>query len=154
MTSVTLGPINRLSKQIVIALIIVVLVTACGGDDEPEVSATVAATPAAGGMVMPTAATDATQAATATPAPTAVPALVIGDTVQALPEQQVRLYTDATTSALVMGVYAPGERFTVLDPSGEYALYPVDNEGRLWYRLRAPDGLVGWGTADQIGAAN
>lgn len=154
MTSVTLRPFNRLSKQIVIALIIVVLVTACSGDDEPEASATIAATPAAGGMVMPTAATDATPAATATPAPTAVPALVIGDMVQALPEQQVRLYTDATTSALVMGVYAPGERFTVLDPSGEYALYPVENEGQLWYRLRAADGLVGWGTADQIGAVN
>lgn len=147
MTSVTLRPFNRLSKQIVIALIIVVLVTACGGDDEPEATPTVAATPAAGGMVMPTA------AATATLAPTPVPALLIGDTVQALPDQQVRLYTDATTSA-VMGVYTPGERFTVLDPSGEYALYPVENEGRLWYRLRAADGLVGWGTADQIGAAN
>lgn len=153
MTSVTLGPFNRLSKQIVIALMIVVLVTACGGDDEPEATPTVEATAAAGGMVMPTAAAEP-QAASATIAPTAAPALLIGDTVQALPEQQVRLYTDATTSALVMGVYAPGERFTVLDPSGEYALYPVENEGHLWYRLRAGDGLVGWGAADQIGAAN
>ena len=153
MTSVTLGPLNRLSKQVVIALMIVVLVTACGGDDEPAATPTVEATAAAGGMVMPTTAA-ATQAAPATLAPTAAPALLIGDTVQALPEQQVRLYTDATTSALVMGVYAPGERFTVLDPSGEYALYPVENEGRLWYRLRAGDGLVGWGAADQIGAAN
>lgn len=153
MASVTLGPFNRLCKQIIIALMIVVLITACGGDDEPEAAPTAEATPAAGGMVMPTAATE-TEAATAMPAPTAVPAWLIGATVQALPDQQVRLYTDATTSALVMGVYASGERFTVLDPSGEYALYPVENEGLLWYRLRAADGLVGWGVADQLGAAD
>lgn len=151
MVSVTLRPFNRLYKQVVIALLIVVFLAACGGDDDSAATPTVEATPAAGGMVMPTTAADA-QAAT--PAPTVAPVWLIGDVVQALPDQQVRLYTDATTSAVVMGVYAPGTQFTVLDPSGDYALYPVENAGQLWYRLRAADGLVGWGAASQIGAAN
>jgi len=153
MTSVTLWPFIRLCKQAVIALIIVVLVVACGGDDAtPEIAPVADATPAAGGMVMPTTAPSAAQAAT--PAPTAVAtvveALFIGDAVQTLPEQQVRLYSDATATAAVMSVYAPGARFTVLDPSGDYAIYPVERDGRVWYRLRAPDGLVGWGTVDQL----
>lgn len=78
-------------------------------------------------------------------------ALFIGDAVQPLPEQQVRLYSDATAGATVMNVYAPGARFTVLDPSGDYAVYPVERDGRVWYRLRAPDGLVGWSAVDQLG---
>lgn len=157
MTGVTLRPFLRLHKQMMMALIMALLLAACGGD-EPA-TPTSEATPAAGGMVMPTVAGDASQTATATvaaaTAPTvAVAALFIGDAVEVLPEQEFRLYMDATGSAMVMNIYAPGERFTVLDPSGDYAIYPVERDGGLWYRLRAPDGLVGWGAADQIAPVN
>ncbi|MEZ4728318.1 MAG: hypothetical protein R3E79_14385 [Caldilineaceae bacterium] len=152
MTSVTLWPFFRLSKQAIIALIFVMLLAACGSDEEPAVPPTVAATPAAGGMVMPTAA--ATVASAPTAIPTAADVLLIGDTVQSLAETGLRLYTDATSDASVMNVYDQDASFTVLDPSGEYAIYPVEQAGHVWYRLRAPDGLVGWGMAEQLTAVN
>jgi hypothetical protein len=151
MKSVTLVSFRRLSKQIVLLFLLAVAVAACGGDEEPATPAAVDATPAAGGMVLPTTAAPV-QAETATATP--VPALLIGDAVQVLSDQELRLYTDASTAALVMNVYAAGERFIVLDPSGDYAVYPVEQEGRRWYRLRAADGLVGWGMAEQIAPAN
>lgn len=148
MNCVTLPSLVRLSKQMAILLLLAFFITACGGDEEPTATP-VDATPAAGGMVLPTAAADQTQAA-ATP----TPALLIGDALQVLPDQQVRLYTDATIDALVMNVYASGERFTLLDASGDYAVYPVEQGGRRWYRLRAADGLVGWGDAAQLAPVN
>lgn len=157
MTSVTFWPLFRLPKQAIIVLIVVMLLAACGGEDEPAVQPTVAATPAAGGMVMPTAAaTVAAVAPTAAslPPPVVADAFFIGDKVQALSDTGVRLYTDATGDALVMSVYEQGSLFTVLDPSGEYAMYPVEQAGSVWYRLRAPDGLVGWGAADQLSPVN
>jgi len=132
-----------------IVLLLAFFVAACGGNEEPT-APPVDATPAAGGMVLPTAAADPTQAASATP----TPALLIGDAVQVLPDQQLRLYTDATTDALVMNLYPAGDRFTLLDASGDYAAYPVEQGGRRWYRLRAADGLVGWGDAAQLTPAN
>jgi hypothetical protein len=148
MKRVTLPSFVRLSKQMAILLLFAFLLTACGGDQEPTATP-VDATPAAGGMVLPTAAADQVQAAV-TPTPT----LLIGDALQVLPDQQLRLYTDATIDALVMNVYAPGERFTLLDASGDYTVYPVEQGGRRWYRLRAADGLVGWGDAAQLAPAN
>lgn len=149
MKRVTLPSFVRLSTQIAILFLLVCLVAACGGDEEATATP-VDATPAAGGMVLPTAAADQAQAAAATP----TPALLIGDAVQTLADQQLRLYTDATADALVMNVYEPGARFTLLDASGDYAVYPVEQGGRRWYRLRAADGLVGWGDAAQLGPAN
>ena len=158
--SVTLRSFIRLCKQSVVVLAILVLLVACGGNDETETLPTIEATPAAGGMVMPTtvaaAGTEAvTESVAVDPqveAPAAPPAvaLLIGDAVAAQANQGLRLYNDATATAMVMSVYAPGEQLTVLDPSGEYAVYPVERDGQFWYRLRAPDGLVGWGAADQI----
>lgn len=148
MRCVTLPSLIRLSKQMAIPLLLAFSIAACGGDEE-STATPVDATPAAGGMVLPTAAVDQ---APATAIPT--PALVIGDALQVLPDQQLRLYTDATTDALVMNVYASGERFTLLDASGDYAAYPVEQAGRRWYRLRAADGLVGWGDAAQLAPVN
>ena len=154
--SVTLRSFIRLSKQGVIALVMVVLLVACGGNDETAVLPTVEATPAAGGMVMPTTVAETGTEAVAVapqaeaPAAPSPAALLIGDAVAAQADEGLRLYNDATATAMVMSVYAAGAQLTVLDPSGEYAVYPVESDGRLWYRLRAPDGLVGWGAADQI----
>lgn len=149
MRRVTLLSLVRLSKQIALLLLLAFIVAACGGGGEPTATP-VDATPAAGGMMLPTTAADTTQAEPATP----TPALLIGDAVQVLPDQQLRLYTDATTDALVMNVYPSSERFTLLDASGDYAAYPVEQGGRRWYRLRAADGLVGWGDAAQLTPAN
>lgn len=148
MHCVTLPSFLRLSKQMAILLLLAFFVAACGGDEEP-VATPVDATPAAGGMVLPTTAADSAQA-TATP----TPALLIGDTVQVVADQSLRLYTDATGDALVMNVYDAGARFTLLAASGDYTAYPVEQGGRRWYRLRAVDGLVGWGDAAQLGPAN
>jgi len=64
MTGVTLRPFLRLHKQMMMALIMALLLAACGGDE--RATPTSEATPAAGGMVMPTVAGDASQTATAT----------------------------------------------------------------------------------------
>lgn len=149
MRRVTLPSLIRLSKQMSILLLFAFVVAACGGDEEPTATP-VDATPAAGGMILPTSAADTTQTASETPPP----ALLIGDAVQVLTDQQLRLYTDATTDALVMNLYPAGERFTLLDASGDYAAYPVEQDGVRWYRLRATDGLVGWGDAAQLAPAN
>jgi len=148
MTNVTLWPFFRLGKRAILALIFVVLLAGCGGDEEPAAPPTVEATSIAGGMVMPTAA--ATAAPLASAPPVVADVFLIGDTVQTLSDTGLRLYTDASGEALVMNVYDQDARFTVLDPSGEYAIYPVEQAGHVWYRLRAPDGLVGWGIADQL----
>jgi hypothetical protein len=108
-----------------IGLLLAFFVAACGGDEAPTATP-VDATPAAGGMVLPTTVADTAQAESATP----TPALLIGDAVQVLPDQQLRLYTDATTDALVMNLYPAGERFTLLDASGDYAAYPVEQEDK------------------------
>lgn len=153
MTSVTLWPLFRLGKKVIISLILLLLVVACRGDNEEAAPPTVEATPVAGGMVMPTAASE-TAAATASPVPTVADVWLIGDTVQVLADDGLRLYSDATDTAFVMNVYEQGALLTVLDPSGDYAIYPVDQAERIWYRLRAPDGLVGWGAADQLSPVN
>ncbi|MEZ4864127.1 MAG: SH3 domain-containing protein [Caldilineaceae bacterium] len=144
-------------KGVIALVIVVLLLSACGRGGAAEVTPTVAATPAAGGMVMPTAATPTVAAATPTVAastPTAVMALEIGTSVQAALPEGVRLYSDATHNAVVMGLYPADALFTVLDPSGDYADYPVEQGGLQWYRLRAADGLVGWAPADAISAAH
>ncbi|MCB0107234.1 MAG: hypothetical protein KDE53_15045 [Caldilineaceae bacterium] len=122
------------------SLAFVVVLAACGGAD--EATPTVGVTPAAGGMVVPTAtpevATPTATVAEATVAPTFLP----GDVFVAA--DRVLLYTDASAAAMVMNQYEAGAPFTVLAPSGDYATYPVEVNGEQWYRLRADDGLVGW----------
>lgn len=150
---VTLWPPCRLGKQVIPFLIFMLLVVACGGDNQEAAPPTPATTPAAGGMVMPTPASTPAAAAT-TAVPVVTDPWLSGDRVQVLADEGLRLYSDASDDAFVMSVYTQGAYLTVLDPSGDYAMYPVDYAGRLWYRLRAPDGLVGWGAADQLSPVN
>lgn len=108
----------------------------------------VAATPEAGGMSVVTTTLEAANAApTATPEPTTPPVLKAGQQVAAIATPGVRLYADAHLSAPIMDVYATGALFTVMEPSGDYNGYPVENDNRQWYRLRSADGLVGWADA-------
>ncbi len=143
--SVTLRSFIRRIHRSGFPLIIVVALAACGGGDGDESTPTVVATPAAGGMVMPT--------ATAVPMPTATATEAV---VQFVPGQlfvavdTVRLYADADRQAVVMNQYGVSSLFTLLEPSGDYLAYPVTAEGADWLRLRADDGLVGWLPANEL----
>lgn len=139
MKSVTLRSFIRLIQYGLLSLLIVVVVVACGGD-EPAAPASTANTPAAGGMVIPTATSAPTTVATATPAP--------GQQLWAL--GVVRLYADAAPDAIVMNQYGVDSVFTLLEPSGLDAAYPVTVDGEPWYRVRAADGLVGWAPTAQL----
>ena len=61
-----------------------------------------------------------------------------------------RLYSDADPGALVMDLYKDGAAFFILEPSDDYAGYPVVNGDANWYRVRTSDGLVGWVVAEQV----
>jgi hypothetical protein len=44
----------------------------------------------------------------------------------------------------VLDSIAEGSILTVMEPGGDFASYPVEQEGQSWVRVRAADGLVGW----------
>jgi hypothetical protein len=56
----------------------------------------------------------------------------------------VTLHADAGRTSPRFGVYDAGTVLTVIEAGGDYAAYPVEVDGARWYRVRAPDGLVGW----------
>jgi hypothetical protein len=76
--------------------------------------------------------------------------LQVGQVVMAVGERPLRLHADAMRSSLVLEAYPAGATFTVIEPSGDYAGYPVEQSGEHWYRLQAEDGLVGWAMVDTI----
>jgi hypothetical protein len=57
---------------------------------------------------------------------------------------RVAIYADADPAAARFGQYEAGTVLTVVEAGGDYTAYPVVVDGRRWYRVRAPDGLVGW----------
>lgn len=61
-----------------------------------------------------------------------------------------RVYGDSRLDALVLDMYQDGAAFEILAPGAEVTAYPVERDGRMWYRVRASDGLAGWVTADQL----
>ncbi len=89
--------------------------------------------------------------------PTAEPPdlLQVGQRVTLLPGQSLTLYADASTTATPLVTYnaAPLD-LVVIEPSGDYAGYPVENEGQQWYRLRDENGLVGWVSTATIARSN
>jgi hypothetical protein len=103
-----------------------------------------------GGIVLP-AATPAQPAGSHAPLTTpTISLLQVGQTVIATGNADLWLHADASMHAPVMEVYAAGELFTVVEPSGTYTTYPVQNGERTWIRLQATDGLVGWALIDGI----
>jgi hypothetical protein len=81
-------------------------------------------------------------ASEAPPALSATPVLEEGSTITAA--ASVTLYADAVEASPRFGVYDAGTVLTVVEAGGDYAAYPVEVDGARWYRVRAPDGLVGW----------
>lgn len=133
-----------------VLLLLLLSLAGCGGAPSPTPTP-VAVTVETGGMAVTAA--PATPAATPTPLPepTAAPRLAPGATVSAL--ATLRVYADADPAAPVLAEYAAGAAFTVLEPGGDYAAYPVVVAGIPWYRVRAEDGLAGWVMGDRVAAA-
>jgi hypothetical protein len=128
------------------ALLLALLMSGACTRSRPQHAPDLALNPQAGGMVLPT-------PAPPEPTPTAASLateLSIGQMVVAVGERPLRLQADAHSDAPVLEVYPPGSKFTVVEPSVAYENYPVQNDGRNWYRLQASDGLVGWAVIDSI----
>ena len=89
--------------------------------------------------------------ATALAAPTAQAAFSVGDRVviASTGPQGVRLRAGAGLDFLTQGIYYDGDPFFIMPGSELDSVYPVENDGYLWWRLRASDGLIGW-TAQQF----
>lgn len=56
----------------------------------------------------------------------------------------LRVHADASQEAPILEVYIDDTVLTIVDPSGDYATYPVQNDGAAWYRVRDQNGLVSW----------
>lgn len=145
---------NHLLPLFFAAALLLLLTTGCG-----RRAADLEMTPVAGGMAAPAediaAVGEATSAPSdSQPAPAATPVVLApGVAIVLIAPSDTPLRADAAADALVFQSYAPGERMVIVEPSGEYAGYPVVNGGQEWYRVRAADGLVGWLPADVIAAA-
>ena len=80
------------------------------------------------------------------PAPLFMGEYQAGQVVEAIDTEGsgVLFCADASAHSVIMNEYRDGDRFTIVPASGEYDASPVENDGMVWYRLVAPDGLVGW----------
>lgn len=131
---------SRLHLRGAMLVAMLLLLAACGRDrgDKP-----IEMTPQAGAVAMPTSVMAEGAPAAELTEPTPAPLVfVTGDQLQAA--AAVRMYADAATSSLVLDRFDPGALFTVVEPSGDYGAYPVENQGEGWVRVRSDDGLVGW----------
>ena len=154
-----------LAPAAVFAMLLAVIfaAAACGGSEQPAATEIPPAiTAETGGMSLGGAAVTtapAGEAATgvgeaiveaatesaAEPTPEAtVPATVLDAGAQITVDGTVDVYADADPTTQRFGEYPAGTVLTVVEAGGDFSGYPVEVDGRRWYRVRAPDGLVGW----------
>lgn len=100
---------------------------------ESTAAGTADATAATAGETTPAASPEAT-----TPPPVWEPGAQISA------KDTTDVYADADPTAPRFGEYPAGTLLTVVEAGGDFGGYPVEVDGRRWYRVRAPDGLVGW----------
>ena len=74
-------------------------------------------------------------------APEAVNVFLIGQRVVVKLPDGVTLHADAADDSLILQRYAVGEALEVVEPSGDYADYPISIDGQEWVRVRAGDRL-------------
>jgi hypothetical protein len=70
------------------------------------------------------------------------PVLAVG--AQIIAPGTTAVYAEPDPAALRYAEYPGSATFIVVEPGSDFAAYPVDVGGQRWYRVRAPDGLVGW----------
>ena len=149
-----------LRPAVVFAVLLIVLITAaaCGGDEQPAASQVPpAVTAETGGMALggntAAAPAEVTVEAAGAAAPDVTPDVtpeatvappVLSPGAQITAGGTVDIYADANPTAPRFGEYPAGTVLTVVEAGGDFSGYPVEGDGRRWYRVRAPDGLVGW----------
>jgi len=138
-----------------VLLFAILLLAACGRS-VPAVETEM--TPVAGGMAAPAepgndAGTESGANSQSAPIEEAPAIAEVGSRVVLIDAAGAPLRADAGETTLTLQRYAAGEAMEVVEPSGDYAAYPVTVDGRDWYRVRAADGLVGWIAADAVEAA-
>lgn len=112
---------------------------------EPTPTATPTAT-----VALPTAVPTVTPVVIPTPtapgAPTPETEFSIGERVviASTGPSGVRLRAGAGLDFLTQGIYNDGDPFFVMPGSDPESDYPVENDGYMWWRVRAADGLIGW----------
>ena len=144
-------------------LSVLLLAGACGGGDQATATAALpVVTAETGGMALGgTAAAGSTGEGAAAPSGEATAEVIDDATAEALPEATaaapvldagapitavgtIDVYADADPTAPRFGEYPAGTVLTVVEVGSDFGGYPVEVDGRRWYRVRAPDGLVGW----------
>jgi hypothetical protein len=121
------------------------LLMACGSNQPAQIALGQTQQAVIGGMAIPT-----TSIESETTASTPARYLDVGDVITPVGEQPLHLYALAEASAPVLASYSAGSVLTIVEPTGVYRRYPVLVEGRMWYRMQASDGLVGWALIDGV----
>lgn len=70
--------------------------------------------------------------------------LIVAEAAAETKDRGLRLYATASFSSATREIYNSGDRFTLVEPSEDFEVYPVEVEGVSWVRVRDSDGLLGW----------
>ena len=139
---------QEISRFILLAALVslMLVLAGCGSDEQVSPTPPIEVTVETGGMALPGsvesgAATNTTESVAA-PAATEKAVLSVGAMVVARDEADI--FAEPDQAAARFAQYAAGSQFTIVEPDGEFTMYPVEVDGQHWYRVRAEDGLVGW----------
>lgn len=147
------GPFWAIGAAIAIVVILVFwLSLGRSGPEEPRAGAVTPSAGEAGSAALTEA--DPPTPTSAPPTPTPIPLLGVGQEVVVgnTNGAGIRLRGEPGLAGLTLEIYGEGAPFVVLDPGSEYATYPVEIDGYVWYRIRAQDEteVVGWAVGDYL----